>query len=91
MPIRATRALLAAALDGSLNSVAFRQDPNFGFEVPVSVPGVDAKLLDPRGAWADPAAYDAQAAKLVAMFVKNFAQYEANVSDDVRAAALSAA
>jgi len=91
MPIRATRALLAAALDGSLNSVAFRQDPNFGFEVPVSVPGVDEKLLDPRGAWADPAAYDAQAAKLVAMFVKNFAQYEANVSDDVRAAALSAA
>ena len=46
MPIRATRALLTAALDGSLNRVEFRKDPNFGFEVPVSVPGVDAKLLD---------------------------------------------
>jgi phosphoenolpyruvate carboxykinase (ATP) len=52
MPIKATRALLNAALDGSLNAAEFRKDPNFGFEVPVSVAGVDSKLLDPRGAWA---------------------------------------
>jgi hypothetical protein len=48
MPIKATRALLSAALDGSLNKVKFRKDANFGFEVPVEVPGVDATLLDPR-------------------------------------------
>src|SRR5690606_34331526 len=65
MPIKATRALLNAALDGSLNNVEFRVDPNFGFEVPVSVPGVDAALLDPRGTWADKDAYDATAKKLV--------------------------
>ena len=47
MPIKATRALLNAALDGSLNNAEFRKDPNFGFDVPVSVPGVDSKLLDP--------------------------------------------
>jgi phosphoenolpyruvate carboxykinase (ATP) len=91
MPIAATRALLTAALDGSLNAVQFRRDPNFGFEVPVDVPGVEPSLLDPRTTWSDPAAYDAQAAKLVAMFVANFAQYEAHVTDDVKAAALSAA
>jgi phosphoenolpyruvate carboxykinase (ATP) len=91
MPIAATRALLTAALDGSLNAVQFRRDSNFGFEVPVDVPGVDASLLDPRATWSDPAAYDAQAAKLVAMFVANFAQYEPHVTDDVKAAALSAA
>ncbi len=85
MPIAATRALLKAALDGSLAEVAFRRDPNFGFEVPVDVPGVDADLLDPRGTWDDPAAYDAQAAKLVAMFTDNFARYEAHVSDEVKA------
>ena len=34
MPIRATRALLTAALDGSLSKVEFRKDENFGFEVP---------------------------------------------------------
>jgi ATP-dependent phosphoenolpyruvate carboxykinase len=49
MPIKATRALLNAALDGSLNEAEFREDPNFGFEVPVAVPGVDTALLDPRG------------------------------------------
>ena len=88
MPIAATRALLAAALDGSLNDVQFRKDPNFGFEVPVSVPGVDAKLLDPRQTWADGAAYDKQAAKLVQMFSDNFAQYLEAIDDEVRAAAI---
>ncbi len=88
MPIRATRALLTAALDGSLNRVEFRKDPNFGFEVPVAVPGVDAQLLDPRQTWADPAAYDAQARKLVSMFSDNFAQYADKIDDDVRAAAI---
>ena len=55
MPIRATRALLTAALDGSLGEVEFRKDANFGFEVPVEVPGVAEVLLDPRRTWADPA------------------------------------
>ncbi len=89
MPIRATRALLTAALDGSLTTGEFRKDANFGFEVPVSCPGVDDILLDPRRTWADPAAYDAQAAKLVQMFADNFAQYVPYIDDDVKAAAIS--
>ena len=55
------------------------------------MPGVEPRLLDPRATWADPAAYDAQAARLVAMFADNFAQYEGHVGDDVRAAAVKAA
>ena len=88
MPIAATRALLAAALDGSLNNVEFRRDPNFGFDVPVSVPGVSDVLLDPRQTWADAGAYDAQAQKLVQMFSDNFAQYLDAIDDEVRAAAI---
>jgi phosphoenolpyruvate carboxykinase (ATP) len=88
MPIRATRALLNAALSGALDGVEFRKDPNFGFEVPVAVPGVEAALLDPRRTWADPAAYDAQARKLVGMFADNFAQYVPFIDDDIRAAAI---
>ncbi len=91
MPIKATRALLNAALDGSLKKAAFRKDPNFGFDVPVEVPGVDARILDPRSTWADPAAYDATAQKLVKQFIDNFAQFEAYVDDGVKNSAPKAA
>lgn len=87
MPIKATRGLLNAALDGSLNTVEFRKDETFGFLVPVSVPGVDAKILDPRSTWADGGAYDAQAARLAEMFIENFRKFEAYVDDAVIAAA----
>jgi phosphoenolpyruvate carboxykinase (ATP) len=87
MPIKETRALLSAALDGSLNEAEFRRDANFGFEVPVAVPGVDTSILDPRGTWADTAAYDAQAQNLVSMFIDNFEKFEAYVSDEVKASA----
>ena len=91
MPIKATRALLNAALDGSLNSADFRIDPNFGFEVPVAVPGVDTALLDPRGAWADGEAYDRTAKELVRKFIDNFAQFADHVDQSVRNAAPIAA
>ncbi len=91
MPIKATRALLNAALDGSLNDVQFREDPNFGFEVPVAVPGVDSSLLDQRSAWADPEDYDRTAQSLVRQFIENFAQFEDHVDEGVRNAAPAAA
>jgi phosphoenolpyruvate carboxykinase (ATP) len=87
MPIRATRALLSAALDGSLADVEFRTDANFGFEAPVNVPGVDASILDPRSTWADKDAYDAQARRLVGMFIDNFAKFEDHVDASVASAA----
>jgi phosphoenolpyruvate carboxykinase (ATP) len=87
MPIKATRALLNAALDGSLNNAEFRTDTNFGFQVPVSVPGVDSAILEPRQTWADKAAYDAAARKLVSQFIANFDQFLDHVDDGVRGAA----
>ena len=87
MPIKATRTLLAAALDGSLHDATFRTDPHFGFAVPVAVPGVDETILDPRRTWADGTAYDRQAKKLVRMFIDNFAKFEDHVDADVNMAA----
>ncbi|MBI1365505.1 MAG: phosphoenolpyruvate carboxykinase [Alphaproteobacteria bacterium] len=87
MPIKATRALLAAALDGSLNDAAMEKDPVFGFEIPRSAPGVDARLLRPRDGWRSQADYDAQAGKLARMFAENFEAFAPFVSDDVRKAA----
>jgi len=91
MPIKATRALLNAALDGTLKNAEFRTDPNFGFQVPVAVAGVDAQILDPRQTWADKDAYDATARKLVGQFIENFAQFEDAVDAGVREAAPKAA
>ena len=87
MPIKATRALLNAALDGSLKAAEFRKDPNFGFAVPTAVRGVDSAILDPRETWADPLDYDVTAAKLVGQFVENFAQFEDHVDEGVRQSA----
>ncbi|MEO8722995.1 MAG: phosphoenolpyruvate carboxykinase [Sphingobium sp.] len=91
MPIKVTRALLNAALDGSLNNAEFRIDANFGFEVPIAVPGIESKILDPRATWTNGAEYDETAAKLVKQFVDNFTQFEDHVDASVRQAALTAA
>ena len=87
MPIKVTRTLLNAALDGSLNDAEFRTDANFGFQVPVAVEGVEAAILDPRSTWSDAAAYDRQAQKLVAMFTKNFEKFAGHVDETVAQAA----
>ena len=75
MPIQATRALLHAALERRLEQVEYRVDPVFGFEVPLSVPGVERRLLDPRATWRDPEAYDRKAAELARMFHANFQKF----------------
>jgi phosphoenolpyruvate carboxykinase (ATP) len=85
MPIKATRALLQAALSGELAGIEYWTDPVFGFEVPAAVPGVQASLLNPRLTWADPSAYDVKARELASMFRANFERFE-DVSSGVAAA-----
>jgi phosphoenolpyruvate carboxykinase (ATP) len=90
MPIEATRGLLAAVLSGELAGVEFRMDPVFGFEVPVTAPGVDDSLLDPRATWAAPEAYDRKARELAQMFAANFSAKHAGAAPEIAAAAPSA-
>ncbi len=91
MPIAYTRALLKAALDGVLAETPTRRDENFGFTVPEHCPQVPDALMRPRETWSDSAAYDETAKKLVGRFQENFAQFEAYVDADVKAAAPRAA
>ena len=90
MAIRHTRALLAAALDGSLAKVRFRPDRFFGLMIPEAVPGIPSAILDPREAWEDKAEYDRTARALLARFEKNFAPFAEHVGEDVKAVALRA-
>jgi phosphoenolpyruvate carboxykinase (ATP) len=87
MPIKVTRALLTAALDGSLNNATFRVDPYFGFEVPTAVPGIESTILNPSKTWSSQKEFDETARGLVAQFQKNFVPFEQYVDKDVKAAA----
>jgi phosphoenolpyruvate carboxykinase (ATP) len=87
MPIKVTRALLTAALNGSLRNVQFRTDKYFGFAVPTALEGVPSDILDPVNTWKDKAEFDKTARALVGMFQKNFEQFEKHVDAEVRAAA----
>jgi len=76
MSIKTTRTCIDAILDGSIQHTEFKKDPIFGFDVPMTLDGVDSSVLDIKGSWADPAKYDAQAKKLANMFIENFKKYE---------------
>jgi phosphoenolpyruvate carboxykinase (ATP) len=91
MSIQHTRALLRAALDGSLARVEFARDPFFGLMMPKAVPGIPSEVLNPRETWADKAAYDRQAQHLVSLFERNFETFAGAVGEDVKAAAIRAA
>jgi phosphoenolpyruvate carboxykinase (ATP) len=82
-----TRSMIAAALEGKLDGVAFEPHPVFGMRMPVSCPGVPAELLNPRNTWTDQTAYDSMALKLAGQFVKNFEKYADGVSPEILAAA----
>ncbi len=86
IPIGYTRAMIEAALIGALNDIPTRQDPVFGFAVPVRCPNVPENILDPRSTWSEPEAYDAQAKALAHMFAENFSQFAHDVSAEIRAA-----
>ncbi len=86
MKIEHTRALLNAALEGTLDSVSYEEDPIFGVQVPTTCPGVPEGILKPRDTWDDKNAYDQKAAHLAQLFVENFRQFEDRASDDIKAA-----
>jgi phosphoenolpyruvate carboxykinase (ATP) len=79
-----TRAFVTAILDETLAKARFTPDPIFGLPIPDSVLGVPADVLNPRGTWKDPAAYDAMARKLAQGFRDNDKKFE--MPDAVRAA-----
>ncbi len=77
MPLPQTRALVTAAVDGTLESGSFNEVEIFGLQVPTECPGVDAKLLEPKKSWDDPAEYDAKASELATRFEEEFSKHKA--------------
>jgi phosphoenolpyruvate carboxykinase (ATP) len=79
-----TRAMVRAALTGTLDRIPTTPEAVFGLEVPLHVPGVPDGVLLPRGTWDDPGTYDTQAARLAQMFRQNFEQFRDQVHPAVR-------
>ncbi len=76
--IKYTRAMLTAALEGSLSKVEYAKDPVFGFEVPKKCPDVPSEVLDPASSWPGKKAYMKKYTQLAMRFVDNFKQFEAD-------------
>lgn len=87
MKLKYTRAMIDAAIDGSLNQVEYKNHNVFGVAVPQTCPNVPDELLNPRDTWEDKAGYDAQAGKLAGLFNENFKQFAEGVSQDILNAA----
>jgi len=91
MKIAHTRALVRAALAGTLKQAPVKQEPYFGLYVPEACGEVPANVLNPRNTWSDKAAYDETARDLTKRFESNFKKFEAYVGNDVKAAGIHAA
>ena len=86
MKIAYTRAMIRAALSGTLDDVPFDQEPAFGLLIPTKCPDVPPEVLNPRSTWEDPQEYDTQARKLAKMFGENFQQYVGRVQKETEEA-----
>lgn len=87
MKLSFTRAMITAALNGDLDTVATQTDPIFGLNIPESVPNVPSEILVPRNTWSDKVAYDKKANELANAFNKNFSQYADFANDEIKSAA----
>jgi phosphoenolpyruvate carboxykinase (ATP) len=82
--------MVNAAIDGRLAGARYETEPFFGLVIPASVPDVPNEVLNPRNAWSDKAAYDAQAKKLAELFAENFKKFEGHASPELLKAAIKA-
>ena len=87
MSLKDTRAMIQAALDGSLNTIVFENFEVFNFQVPTAIAGVDSNILQPKNTWKDPSLYDKAINDLAQLFIHNFQQFEAGVSENIKEAA----
>ena len=86
MELRYTRAMVTAALSGSIENAEFVHDSVFNVDVPQSIENVPSEVLNPRDTWKDKDAYDKQANKLAGMFEDNANKRYPNMKPEVKAA-----
>lgn len=81
--IRHTRNMLNAALEGKLDEVEYRKDQLFGFDIPLSCPGVPDEVFEPSNAWGDKDDYWRKYDALAARYIENFKLYASGVPQSI--------
>ena len=81
--IKYSRAMVTAAISGTLDIVKYRHDDLFNIDIPTECPSVPPEILDPKNTWTDRDSYDLSARKLSQMFVDNFKKFQ-DVSPEIR-------
>ena len=86
MPLKFSRAIVDAILEGTLKNAPTQIDPVFNLEMIIQCPEVHDQVLQPKLSWSDPQAYDKAANQLALMFIENFKKFENNCSPSIFAA-----
>lgn len=87
MPLKYTRAMITAVLEGKLGNYTYEDyhiHSVFGVAQPRTCPGVPTELLSPRATWNNDEAYYNTAFKLSNAFRVNFKQFEEFANEEIR-------
>lgn len=82
--IPVSRALIRAAVSGKLDTVVYETDPIFGFDIPLTCPGVPYEILNPRNMAGDEGEYEVRANCLAREFMNDFKQFEDQMPESMR-------
>ncbi|MGB4589166.1 MAG: phosphoenolpyruvate carboxykinase (ATP) [Clostridiaceae bacterium] len=75
IPLKYTRLMVDATLNGALMDANFVKDEIFNLDIPVEVPGVPSELLIPRKYWKDEEEYLKVSRELAGKFKENFKRF----------------
>ena len=84
MKLKYTRAMVTAALNGSIEKSEFIHDELFNLDIPKSITDCPSDILNPKDTWSDKNAYDEQAKKLAHMFKENFDKKYPNMPAEIK-------
>ncbi|MFD2551196.1 phosphoenolpyruvate carboxykinase (ATP) [Bizionia sediminis] len=90
MKLKYTRAMITAAMDGSLeaaNKGDYHTHSVFGVQQPRVCPNVPTEVLSPRSTWNNDEGYYKTANKLAESFQENFKKFEEYANDEIMAGA----
>ncbi|SFX18307.1 phosphoenolpyruvate carboxykinase (ATP) [Thermoactinomyces sp. DSM 45891] len=85
MNLAYTRAMVTAAINGTLSNVDYVTEKVFGLSIPTTCPDVPSNILNPLTTWAEPKEYYETAKDLASRFHQNFTKFT-GVADNIRSA-----